>query len=152
MDTRQLIEASAEIITITRLQAGDVYKRIEEGGYGSPLRFGIVQSVMNNGAESAFTALEFTPNYGSVNAEIKVFSAGKPIAIFAAMPAEVQEHCNQVLQAATAAVAAKERELVATKLTRSTAATAISMALRGHLTAPEVTGEVMAEITTIGQN
>ena len=147
MDTRQLIEASAEIITITRLQAGDVYKRIEEGGYGSPLRFGIVQSVMNNGAESAFTALEFTPNYGSVNAEIKVFSAGKPIAIFAAMPAEVQEHCNQVLQASSAAVAVKQRELVAAQLTLRTAQASISAALRGTLTTPQVTGEVLAEIT-----
>ena len=152
MDTRQLIEASAEVITITRLQAGDVYKRIEEGGYGSPLRFGIVQSVMNNGTESAFTALEFTPGYNTVSSEIKVFAAGKPIALFAAAPVEVEEHCNQVITAAAAQVSTKERELDTARSTLHTAQAAISKALRGHLTAPEVTGEVMAEITTIGQN
>lgn len=104
MDTKQLIQASAEVITIASFKAGDVYKRIETGPYagGEPtLRFGIVQDVMNNGSDSAFTAIEFRADYTSgVTVETKVFDGNRPAALFSAVPAEVAQHVEEVRKSA----------------------------------------------------
>jgi hypothetical protein len=124
VDTKQLIQASAEVITITSFKAGDVYKRVEQSGYADPsLRYGIVQSVMNNGSDSAFSAIELRPDYSAgVVVETKVFDGSKPAALFAAEPNEVAIHLDEVRKsveqkrdAAAKALADAERavELVA---------------------------------------
>ena len=106
MQVQQVIRNSADIVTITNLAPGDVYKRIEESSYGDPvLRFGIVQSVMNNGEDAAVTALEYAPDYtlGATTA-VKVFTGTKPVAIFPATPDEVLDHIDGLEKAAEEAL------------------------------------------------
>lgn len=147
MDTRQLIEASAEVVTITRLKAGDVYKRIEEGtSYGSPLRFGVVQDVMNNGTDSAFTALELTPTYAGITSEVKVFKAGMPAALFAATPDEVLRHTTEVKISVDRKVAEAEKALIAAREAQALAIRVMDTALMGELTAPDTTGVLEATV------
>jgi hypothetical protein len=86
VDVTNLVKASAEILTITSLSEGDVYKRIE----GDEVRFGVVQSVMNNGTEAAVTALELFKQYGSPGIKEYVIQTDKHVAIFPATPLEFE--------------------------------------------------------------
>lgn len=100
MDTQQLIRASADVVTITHFAPGDVYKRIETAYSGEAiLRFGVVQDVMNNGADAAFTALEFRADYNGTTCDLKVYDGGKPAALYAATPEEVTAHFDDLRKA-----------------------------------------------------
>lgn len=99
MQVQQIIKASADVLTITRLSAGDVYKRVDTTGYnGEPvLRFGVVQDVMNNGEDAAVTALEYERDYTEgVKATLRVFTGAKPAAIYPATPDEVRAHLDDL--------------------------------------------------------
>lgn len=116
MQVQQMIRASADVLTITTMSPGNVYKRIETSGYGSTdpvLRFGVVQSVMNNGEDSAVTALEFVADYSGVAASMKVFDGGKPVAIFPATPDEITQHLTDLTERAEKDVTDAERALQA---------------------------------------
>lgn len=103
MQVQQIIQASADVLTITKLSPGDVYKRVEESSYGASdvtLRFGVVRDVMNNGSDAAVTALEYVNNYNSIAASIKVFNGAKPVAIFPATPSEFRAYLTDLRAAA----------------------------------------------------
>lgn len=105
MHVSQIVRNSADVLTITHLSPGDVYKRIEDSSYAdASLRFGIVQSVMNNGDDAAVTALEFAHDYNGAAPAMKVFNGNKPAAIFPATPDEVLVHMTDVRNAAKAAL------------------------------------------------
>lgn len=116
MQVQQMIRASADVLTITTLAPGNVYKRIDaRGAYGEAeprLRFGVVQSVMNNGEDAAVTALEFLADYTGISAELKVFDGGKPVAIFPATPDEITQHLGELTEKAERDVEAAEKALV----------------------------------------
>lgn len=140
MHTKTLIEASAEVLTITRLKAGDVYKRVVPSPYGSgesTLKLGVVTSIMNNGEEAAFTSLELTPSFSGVTADTKVFHAGQSVQIFPATPEEIQAHCLDVQTGADKAVSKATEDLNAAKATQQLVGQMIGRVLRGELTAPE---------------
>lgn len=114
MQVHQIIKNSADVLTITRLSPGDVYKRVVDGSaYGdATIRFGVVQDVMNNGEDSAVTALEYVSSYdGSASAELKVFTGSKPVAIFPATPGEVESHLDALTTGADRALAKAEDAL-----------------------------------------
>lgn len=112
MQTTQIVQASAEVVTIARLTPGDVYKRVETDYAGqATLRFGIVESVMNNGTDSAVSAVEFKPEYSGVTVASKVIAAGADIAIYPATPAEVENHLEEVRKALQTAVESAQRAL-----------------------------------------
>lgn len=138
MQTKTLIEASAEVLTITRLKAGDVYKRIAPPTYsGDPaLKLGVVTSVMNNGEDSAFTSLELTPTYAGITAETKVFTAGMDLVIFPATPDEIQVHCTDAQRGADKAVQEAAEKLNSARATQALVSQTIARVLRGELTAP----------------
>lgn len=99
MDTTQLVRASAEVVTITSFKPGDVYKRVETDYSGATsLRFGVVQDVMNNGSDAAFTAIEYRPEWNSVVVDLKVYDGTRPAALYAATPEEVQHHLSELLE------------------------------------------------------
>lgn len=149
MDTRQLIEASATVITITSLKRGDVYKRIEDtpdygAGSGPSLRFGVVTDVLNNGEDSAFTAVELTPTYNGVESRLRVFTAGKPAALFAATPEEFEQHTKLLQAAADRAVQSARETLAKAEEAQQHAGRVIAMALRNELTAPQTSAPTIA--------
>lgn len=146
MDTKQLIQASAEVVTITSFKAGDVYKRVEST-YDPQLRYGIVQSVMNNGSDSAFSAIELRPDYSTgVVVETKVFDGGKPAALFAATAHEVAVHLDEVRKSVE-----QRRETAAKALVEAERAVALvaevsDRVAREALTTPDVVrGELAAD-------
>jgi hypothetical protein len=113
MQAHQIIRASAEVVTITALAPGDVYKRVDTTSYSgeSKLQFGIVQSVMNNGEDAAVSALEFSADYSGITPALKVYDGSQPVAIYPATPDEVRLHLDDVTKAADDAVEKARRSL-----------------------------------------
>lgn len=144
MQVQQIIQASADVITITSLRPGDVYKRVGESGYqGEPtLRFGVVQSVMNNGTDAAVVALEYERDYSTgVTVAMKVFNGGKPAALFPATPAEVTAHLDDLQQAAERKVT--EAAAALAKAQEAAAVVADVRSQVGALTAPATAAGVI---------
>lgn len=140
MDTRTLIEASAEVVTITRLKAGDVYKRLDTGAYAaSNLVFGVVQTAMNNGTDSAITAIEIVPGYQTATVANKVFASGTNVALFAATPEEYEAHCAAIMREIDQSISAKRKAVEDAEALRRLCVSGLQRALRGQLTAPQTT-------------
>lgn len=137
METSQIVRNSAEVLTITKLSPGDVYKRIEATSYDTSLRFGVVQDVMNNGEDSAVTAIEYAANYNSVSTTLKVFDGSQPAAIYPATPDEIAAHFDELEKAAVTAVEAAEATMEKAQAQMRQVLT-LRDQLHG-LTAPEVT-------------
>lgn len=142
MQTTSILEASATVITITELQAGDVYKRVVEAGEPA-IVFGIVQSVMHNGTDAAFTAIEISDSYYGVTAANKVFKAGMDIAIFAATPAEFELRTVEILAKAEAKINEAKKMLDTAIDAEATVRRLLSSARQYEITAPKtITGEL----------
>lgn len=87
MQTKTLVQASAQVITITTLTPGDVYKRLVESWGGKfEAVYGVVQTVDFNGEDAMVTALELK---GPV-ITTEVFGSGTDLRIFTSTPEEVQ--------------------------------------------------------------
>jgi hypothetical protein len=145
MQVQNIIRASADVLTITSLSPGDVYKRVGDTNYSgdATLHFGVVQSVMNNGEDAAVTALEYETDYSvGIKATLKVFTGGKPIAIFPATPAEITKHLTDLHAATVRSVETAERDLETKR--KALAAVEALTATVGELTEPNVIGEVTA--------
>lgn len=97
MQVQNIIRASADVLTITHLTVGNVYKRVDTNYNGdASIKFGVVQSVMNNGTDAAITALEYEADYNGARATIRVITAAKDVAIFPATPEEVIVHLAEL--------------------------------------------------------
>lgn len=147
MQVKQIIEASAEVVTITSLKAGSVYKRVESTYNGElVLRFGVVQDVMNNGEDSAFTALEYRTDYAAgVVLDLKVYDGGKPVALFAATPDEVRSHVEELVEAAQDKLRRARAELDKAREVADRAVDLYQQVVESGIEAPEVVrGEVSA--------
>lgn len=109
MRTSTLVNATAEVVTITTLQTGDVYKRLEVNAYNTgdgkyQLLFGIVQDVLHNGTDAVISALEFTTSYTGVEPKLRTFGTDADLKLFAAQPDEVRQHFTEVQEASAKAL------------------------------------------------
>lgn len=112
MRTTTLVQATADVVTIVSLKAGDVYKRLEKDYANAyEMKFGIVQDVLHNGEDAVITALEFTASYTGVEPKFKVFGTDTDLKLFAAQPEEVRQHFDEIMEAAEKAVETAEKEL-----------------------------------------
>ena len=146
METTQIIRASAEVVTISSFRPGDVYKRVENDYTGNAgLRFGIVQDVMNNGTDAAFTALEYRSDYSSgYTAELKVYDGSKPAALFAATPEEINVHIGELVASCERRrEEAHEKYLAATKALAAVHRVAANI---GDLTAPQLAPPAVLDV------
>ncbi len=106
MEIRTLVDTSATVTRIAKLREGDTYKRIFKPSYGEPeLRFGIVTSLLSNGSDGGFTALEYTTaSYNAVKIEGKIFQSTDDLAVFPATPEELIEHFDELEKVAARGV------------------------------------------------
>lgn len=144
MQVQQIVRASADVLTITTLAPGNVYKRIDGPDYTGEtrLRFGVVQDVMNNGEDAAVTALEYEADYtAGAKATLRVFTGSKPAAIFPATPEEVTAHLAELRDAADRAVRQAEEDL--TKKRAALDAVERMAATVGDLSAPQTAAVVL---------
>jgi hypothetical protein len=104
MQTQTLVRASADVVTVTTLRPGDVYKRLVKDWRNEYVAtFGIVQTVDHNGVAAMISSLEIST--GKV--EHRVFGTDTDLQIFATTPAEVEhalaEHHESLMTAHRAA-------------------------------------------------
>ncbi len=148
MDTRQIISTATEVTTIRRIHPGDVYKRTEDTYGQVSLRFGVVLDAMNNGVDSAITALEYRlPEFGGTTIQIqtKVWGGGEQ-ALFPATPEEVRQHVMDLTAMAEKGVRAAEDSL--SKAQETLREVQRLAAQLGELTAPETTTEPARDLWT----
>ena len=67
MHTKQIIQASANVIRITNLRKGDVYKRIDDSSYGDKVHYGVVLNLYNNGEKTYIETIEYKARAGPGN-------------------------------------------------------------------------------------
>lgn len=113
MNTTTLVQATAQVVTITSLKAGDVYKRLQENAYGEKyeMLFGIVQDVMHNGEDAVISAIEFESTFSGTDIKLKTFGTSADLKLFATTPDEVRVHFGSLEENATRAVENARREL-----------------------------------------
>ena len=116
MDAKNFIQASARVVTITELQVGDVYSRIEpaENSYSeSQLKTGVVMQVMNNGEMSVFTAIEHSKErYSSgYSTEQKVFKSGDNLQLFSCPKELFVDHVTNLIRSQEQVVKQAEKAL-----------------------------------------
>ena len=93
MQTKNLIQASSNVIKITRLVKGDVVKMIDDQSYSSPeVFFGVVTDLFNSGEKSFVQIMRYQKSYNTVNCEIKTYSGDKDLNIFPATVEEITDH------------------------------------------------------------
>lgn len=105
---KNLVKASAQIITITELSAGDVYQRLEGS---SDLRYGVVTQVLHNGEDAVIQSLEMKTDYYGVTPEIKTFGTDSDVKIFPADPLNVRMHLDETARRNDEALVRAEKAL-----------------------------------------
>jgi len=88
MQTKQAIQTSANVIRITSISAGDVYKRFDES-YDDRVYLGVVQAVHNDGEKTIIEAIEYNARYSSLDVDYKVMRGEKEYILFPATPEEL---------------------------------------------------------------
>lgn len=88
MQTKQAIQTSANVVRITSISAGDVYKRFDES-YDDRTYFGVVKNVFNDGDKTIIESTEYCYKYGGVSIEHKVLRGEKDYILFPATPEEM---------------------------------------------------------------
>lgn len=129
MNITQFVQPMANVVAITSLQTNDVYKRlVKKYNDTYEMHYGIVRDVVHNGEDAAFTAVEFTSEYGSLHIELKTYGSGSDLAIFPATPDEVTSHFNELLVKADRAIVEAAKELTRKQELRDAVASAYDQA------------------------
>jgi len=117
MKTATLIQPYAEVVRVTTLRRGDVYKRLEDKSASTynesdGLVFGVVTDVLDNGEQTAVTAIEVSrETLYETRVKLRTFAGGRDVAIFPATPDEVRLHLADGLEQARTEVERAERSL-----------------------------------------
>lgn len=88
MNIQNAIQSSANVIRVTSVQAGDVYKRFDRS-YDDKVYFGIVTGVHNDGKTAVIQATEYSVSYGTLDINIKVLRGDKDYVLFPATPKDL---------------------------------------------------------------
>ena len=111
MHTKQIIQASANVIRITNLRKGDVYKRIDDSSYGDKVHYGVVLNLYNNGEKTYIETIEYKAGYSDITAERKVIGGEDDVEIFPASITEIEENFGSAIRSIEKKIADKHEEI-----------------------------------------
>jgi hypothetical protein len=111
MQTKNLVQTSANVIRIINLKKGDIYKRYEDSTYSSGVYYGLVKDIKNNGEQTFIEAIEYKKTYSDISAELKVYSGEKDLAIFPATLDEVKDEFVSVVEKLEEEISTKKKEI-----------------------------------------
>lgn len=112
MQTKQIVQASANVIRVTKIRPGDIYKRFDESSYSSSTFYGIVKNVHNDGENAVIEALEFKKSYSDLEINYKIFTNNtKDLAIFPATLEEMQMEVDGIEDKKLREIEKKEKEI-----------------------------------------
>ena len=89
MQTKQAIQTSANVVRITSVSAGDVYKRFDTSYSDSHVYYGVIKSVNNDGENTIIESVEYRYSYSSLDVDYKVMSGDKEYILFPSSPEEL---------------------------------------------------------------
>ena len=110
MQTKTIIQQSCNVIRITSLAKGNIYKRVDDT-YGATVKYGVVLDLFNTGEKTFIQTLEYTTSYRNVDAEIKVFKGDDDLAIFPATKDEIEEYFSSAISGLRKSIEDKKKEL-----------------------------------------
>lgn len=94
MKTKQVVQKSANVVPITSILPGDLYKRFEDsGGY---TYFGIVDEIHGDGENIIVKSTEYDCSWGSLNVSNKIIRGTKDSVIFTSTPEEFNLELSKV--------------------------------------------------------
>lgn len=96
MQTKQLVQTSANVVRITNIKAGDVYKRFDES-YDDRTYYGVVRAVHNDGDKTIIESTEYCYKYNSLDVEHKVMNGTKDYILFPATPEELNLELDKAI-------------------------------------------------------
>lgn len=88
MITKQAIQSSANVVRITSVSAGDVYKRFDDS-YEDRVYYGLVKAVHNDGEKTIIESTEYCYRYSSLDVSHKIINGTKDYIIFPSSPEEL---------------------------------------------------------------
>jgi hypothetical protein len=89
MQTKNLIQSTANIIKITNLKKGDVIKQIDKDYSSHTIYYGVVVDLLSSGERSFITILRYENRYNDLRAEIKTYGGDEDLNLFPAQPDEI---------------------------------------------------------------
>lgn len=110
MNVKQAIQSSANVVRITNITAGDVYKRFDTS-YDDRVYFGIVKSVHNDGELPIIEAVEYKYEYSQLDIKIKVLTGAKDYALFPATPEDLSQNLGGVIDIKNREIEKKRKEI-----------------------------------------
>ena len=88
MITKQAIQTQANVVRITSVVPGDVYKRFDDS-YDDRTYYGLVTAVHNDGEKTIIEATEYSVKYSSQDISLKIINGTKDYTIFPSSPEEL---------------------------------------------------------------
>jgi len=134
MQTKQIVQASANVIRITNIQKGNIYKRFDESG--DYTYYGIVTEVLNDGNNAIISATEYRKSYSSMNVENKVIRGDKEYVIFPATLDDFQIEFQSVIDSKEKEIENSRKSISEAEKTIETTRKLLSGELQKELSVP----------------
>lgn len=110
METKQIVQTSANVIRITNIAAGNTYKRFEKD-YDDKTFFGVVRNVYNDGQNTVIEATEYRYTWRSIEVNHKVMQGAKDYILFPATLEEIQAEFGRVIKDKQEEIKTKTKEI-----------------------------------------
>ena len=98
MQTKTLIQSSANILRITDLQKGNTVKVIKKDYSDNKIFFGVVTDLLNSGESTFIELLLFEKSYNDLKGKVVVYDGKDDIALFPATVEEVETDLSDALK------------------------------------------------------
>ena len=113
MQTKNLIQPTVNVVTITELAIGNPIKLIKKDYSDSKIYYGIVLDLLNSGTETHVHLLTYEIRYGDITANYMLFNGSQEVEIFPATEEEIAEKLKDAVRSMRTTFEKAERDLVA---------------------------------------
>jgi hypothetical protein len=111
MQTKQIVQASANVIRITNLAQGDIYKRFDDSSYSKDVKYGIVKNIYNDGEKTYVEAVEYKKSYNDLEASVYIIRGDNDVSIFPATLEEIEMEFSDAQKGIERKIQEKQEEI-----------------------------------------
>ena len=111
METKTMIQASANVLKVTTLEKGNVIKYIDESSYNREIQYGVVLDLLNSGTETFIQLLLYKKEYSDVKSEVKLFKGTEQVNIFPATVEEAAKYLEDAVEGLAKSIATAKNDL-----------------------------------------
>lgn len=149
MQTKSIVQTSANVIRITNLGIGDLYKRFDDSSYSRSTYYGIVRNIYNDGEKTYVEATEYKYSYGDISAELYVIRGDLDVSIFPANIEEIEKEFANAKSSLAKKINEKHEEIAKLEKALSTTEALLSGTLQAELRTPIFKEMTQAEYNEI---